>query len=537
MILNTGKMKRGIVQIPVLIGLLIMAVAVPVATKLVQENQNLENRAASCTEGNLGTLCQNSQGVTCQLYRYTNCSTACIANCNIGLNPITSAPTRRPDPEPTDRPAATAVPATRSPTQATCKPLGTQVTSGGQCCSGKAEYRDSSLTCVAAGTATPIPTRPPCPGACKIGTSCPTGSSIIPGYTSCGSSGVCCTVVTTPVKPITRYECNPATGSCGPSENGYLVQSECQANCVRAPRPTASATTCPGACKIGTSCPTGSSIIPGYTSCGSSGVCCTVVTTPVKPITRYECNPATGSCGPSENGYLVQSECQANCVRAPRPTASATTCPGACKIGTSCPTGSSIIPGYTSCGSSGVCCTVVTTPARVASATPTGGGPNPPVGGPNPPVTVPTSGSGDPNPPSSGTTCSQSCSGTTLRDCTVKDSDGTSRDSTCNTVGRIESCGGASYCCPSVGGNWTTDMSKCNTKCTQCANNPGAKLKGDADCTGDTSINDYQIWIDEFRAGQMGQLNKNSWRADFDCTGMVDINDYQIWIDNFKKVN
>jgi len=455
MILNTGKMKRGIVQIPVLIGLLIMAVAVPVATKLVQENQNLENRAASCTEGNLGTLCQNSQGVTCQLYRYTNCSTACIANCNIGLNPITSAPTRRPDPEPTDRPAATAVPATRSPTQATCKPLGTQVTSGGQCCSGKAEYRDSSLTCVAAGTATPIPTRPPCPGACKIGTSCPTGSSIIPGYTSCGSSGVCCTVVTTPVKPITRYECNPATGSCGPSENGYLVQSECQANCVRAPRPTASATTCPGACKIGTSCPTGSSIIPGYTSCGSSGVCCTVVTTP----------------------------------------------------------------------------------ARVASATPTGGGPNPPVGGPNPPVTVPTSGSGDPNPPSSGTTCSQSCSGTTLRDCTVKDSDGTSRDSTCNTVGRIESCGGASYCCPSVGGNWTTDMSKCNTKCTQCANNPGAKLKGDADCTGDTSINDYQIWIDEFRAGQMGQLNKNSWRADFDCTGMVDINDYQIWIDNFKKVN
>lgn len=42
--------------------------------------------------------------------------------------------------------------------------------------------------------------------------------------------------------------------------------------------------------------------------------------------------------------------------------------------------------------------------------------------------------------------------------------DGTSpSDSLCNSVGRVETCGAnyTKYCCPTVGGNWTTDMTAC----------------------------------------------------------------------------
>ncbi len=39
-------------------------------------------------------------------------------------------------------------------------------------------------------------------------------------------------------------------------------------------------------------------------------------------------------------------------------------------------------------------------------------------------------------------------------------SDGTYQ-SLCNQAGRVETCGGAKYCCPSVGGTWTTNMTNC----------------------------------------------------------------------------
>ena len=35
--------------------------------------------------------------------------------------------------------------------------------------------------------------------------------------------------------------------------------------------------------------------------------------------------------------------------------------------------------------------------------------------------------------------------------------------SSCNRAGRVESCGGQNYCCPFVGGNWTTSMTACPT--------------------------------------------------------------------------
>ena len=61
--------------------------------------------------------------------------------------------------------------------------------------------------------------------------------------------------------------------------------------------------------------------------------------------------------------------------------------------------------------------------------------------------------------------CTEQCPGSdgVLRNCTPPEADGTAQESLCNSAGRTESCGGATYCCPSAGGAWTTDMSACST--------------------------------------------------------------------------
>ncbi|KKQ50434.1 MAG: hypothetical protein US68_C0005G0001, partial [Candidatus Shapirobacteria bacterium GW2011_GWE1_38_10] len=124
-----------------------------------------------------------------------------------------------------------------------------------------------------------------------------------------------------------------------------------------------------------------------------------------------------------------------------------------------------------------------------------------------------------------------------LLSCTPSDSDGTTLAIKCSGVGLKASCGGKTYCCPSVGAEWTTDLSKCDGggTCTQCAGKPDAKVKGDADCSGATNINDASIWRSEFIEGELGTVIKNSWNADFDCNGKVNLNDISIWRDNFIK--
>lgn len=61
--------------------------------------------------------------------------------------------------------------------------------------------------------------------------------------------------------------------------------------------------------------------------------------------------------------------------------------------------------------------------------------------------------------------CHQQCPGDdgVLRSCTPPEADGTAKESLCNSAGRVEVCGNANYCCPSVGGAWTKDMTKCPT--------------------------------------------------------------------------
>jgi hypothetical protein len=124
-----------------------------------------------------------------------------------------------------------------------------------------------------------------------------------------------------------------------------------------------------------------------------------------------------------------------------------------------------------------------------------------------------------------------------LLSCTPSDSDGTTLAIKCSREGLKASCGGKTYCCPSAGGAWTTDLTKCmqNNTCTQCSGKPDAKGKGDADCSGVTNINDASIWRSEFIEGELGEITKNSWHADFDCNGKVNLNDISIWRDNFIK--
>lgn len=59
--------------------------------------------------------------------------------------------------------------------------------------------------------------------------------------------------------------------------------------------------------------------------------------------------------------------------------------------------------------------------------------------------------------------CHEQCPGTdgVLYSCTPPEADGSSTASKCETAGRVEGCGGQSYCCPVANGAWTSDMTKC----------------------------------------------------------------------------
>lgn len=73
------KSAKGFAQIPLLIGLLIMAIAVPVATNLVQQNQNTQNRAWDPGDGDCSQTGCNS-GYYCDTDGTCKLSNACTPN-------------------------------------------------------------------------------------------------------------------------------------------------------------------------------------------------------------------------------------------------------------------------------------------------------------------------------------------------------------------------------------------------------------------------------------------------------------------------
>ena len=122
--------------------------------------------------------------------------------------------------------------------------------------------------------------------------------------------------------------------------------------------------------------------------------------------------------------------------------------------------------------------------------------------------------------------CVEACPNSTeknlLQSCTPPDSDGTSLDTLCNKAGITGSCGGKTYCCPSVGGAWTSDMTKCSGVC--------GIIQGKV-----WTLNDFSIWRSEYIEGSFGTISKTTWKADYDCDGKVTLNDFSIWRTNFIK--
>lgn len=574
--------RKGFAQIALMIALLLMAIAVPVATRLVQQNQTNQGRAA------LAEPCKACAGTVCKtIASPPNCSST-ENECNNNANCGGVVPTIKPAATNTPRPAAT-----NTPKPAACGTLNETCCNGGSCNSGL--YCASSRTCKPYVTS--IPTVAP--------------TSVPAGWTGkyCGANGSICTISLPPVCGLTTCngiglvckgvygfaKCDSVptptlAGDCGQLYNRHLACA-CNAG-IQCTSGYCAGT--PGTCKVlpptSTPKPTNKCCCDAYgmnchTSAGScdfgywlneKSKCSTVIPTSTpKPTT----NP---TCIADGNETTMASKC---CLRVmyrdpgdntlvcgAKPTTKPTTFPACiatsgqyCANGSASCTdkGNSIVAG--SCAGTGfVCCKSVT------SATPTlacnsetcvlscGTNGKKATCGNNgicvceviPPLTpTPISNSSGPvipvvtDPPGNSSMCPEveACPNSSqknlLQNCTPPDSDGTSNDILCNTAGRKESCGGKNYCCPSRGAAWTSDMSKCITsnKCTQCAGKPNAKKTGDGDCNGKTDLNDASIWRVEFEEGELGTASKNTWKSDFDCDGKVTLNDISIWRENFRK--
>lgn len=67
--------------------------------------------------------------------------------------------------------------------------------------------------------------------------------------------------------------------------------------------------------------------------------------------------------------------------------------------------------------------------------------------------------------PRAGGNCVEQCPGSdgVLRNCHPPEDDGSAAESICAWAGRVEFCGTRNFCCPSAGGQWTTNMTACAT--------------------------------------------------------------------------
>ncbi len=527
--------RKGLAQIPLMIGLLIMAVVVPVATKLVQESQDTRNQAAGCLNQYCasnsacctGYICQNylcklavtptptkrptsTPAPTCTNYTrrcngknierclnniwYTvetcsfSCSNALCVNPTNTPRPPTATPTKRP-PTPTPNPnACNSVYETRK-------------------CVNSAEYTCTNNVWVKTKT---------CSGPC-VHNACPTPTTCLGLGDPCTTES-CCSGLKCSGGGYGAFECIPDT-TISPPATAIPTLSGCSASKLYQCGSL-------GGCGVGYRCMLSGSYYCKYDSSCPGGPTNTPTATPTEkptatptssgPLKCYcvdncandECNWQSASGG-GYNRYCSVDSCKY--IPTPRqPTATPTkTCSktgGACNSQGDCCSGNVCWNGH----------------CYISS-------------GPSP---TPTTGTNPPNPPGgcSGSKPADKCESKTLfinAQCINNQWDWDEK--LCNSTGRKEVCGGTNYCCPTTGGSWTTDMSKCPTTCTQCAGKPEAKSKGDADCSGVTNLNDFSIWRGEFITGALGVTVKNSWRADFDCNGKVNLNDFSIWRDNFIK--
>lgn len=416
-----------------------MAIAIPVATKLVQENQDSRNQAA----GGCGPANHSCR------YNGECCSGICNGGRCGGV-----APTRVP---------------TSIPTTPRCRNNGSGCSNNSNCCSG---YCGD-------GVCANLPVDP-----CGRATGRPNGC-YCNGHSLC-ASGYCgdnrCGIRPTAVPTNTPRPATPTPIPCAKSGQACSTRSCCLSTDVC----TDEGLSYPR-CVPRTEIPTYIPIpTPTPVVCAGSGKPCS---------TRSCCSGLT--C--TDEG-LAYPQCIENCSLL-------TNRPDNCKC-----------TNNTQCNSKN-CSSGICKPA------------NPPIVVTQPPSKPPVS---DKCPGAQA--CPDPNNGNKLRNCTPPDSDGTPQDTLCTAAGMKMACGGRDYCCPAVGGNWTTDLTKCTatSKCTQCSD-ATAKGKGDANCSGSVDLMDYSIWRDEFNVAKCGTdpSTRNNWKADFNCDGLVTMADYEIWKNNY----
>ncbi|MBP9817555.1 hypothetical protein KBC75_02230 [Candidatus Shapirobacteria bacterium] len=288
--------NKGLAQIPLLLGLLLMAIAVPVATQLVKQNQDTRNKAAGtsvCYPSNGTTICYYptsapatavptatptamAGGVYCSASTNAICPGKCIATVNGGTCPSTTSSLPSPSPTGSQLPAiCCSAPNDAVGTWmrvATCpSPMGFA-----QCTSVK-------------------PTNIPTP-ACF----CEASSGRYTG-TGCGSTvlGQLCRDITAfPISPIATvtkvptntliptvnlniYCCNPTTNTCN------YFSNICPVNTYPASTPTTIPRQCSQTTYPTTSCVIGNTIY-GWSCNGTTGGWECKATTPVATATPYK---------------------------------------------------------------------------------------------------------------------------------------------------------------------------------------------------------------------------------------------------------
>ncbi len=457
---------------------------------------------AGCTNFTTKICCCNSYGLC--VYNDTKCDSG--------------SGEKQPDNSRCDVRAGTVVP-TKVPTQSGCKAVGATVTSGGDCCSKNAQYKDSQLTCV------------DCKG---------TGETVSSASQCCSKkaeNGKCVDLASSYVSPTPKASdptAKPTTNlnSCGRFDSDL---SKCTGECMvvydgSSQRCVNRVNSC-GQFDNDLSKCTGVCMVK-YD--GSSQRCVTrtdsvVVATPKPSNIPTDATVAnTYGCGGTVNQYLGSTQCNA-------------------LYGKSCPAGKWTKVYVRGSGSSRECwldcsenCNWSSNPGTPTSSFPTGTNNN----NNNNNSTSPTSGATCNGQPKPNDVCLRNVETNTADanrlninpKCNANTNKWDFNIQTCNQAGREEICGGECYVCNSTGGSWTKDATKCKTGvCTQCpAGSNGVKNKGDADCDGVLDINDRSIWLAEFKSS-LGQKISSSWRADFDCNGLVDINDRSVWLINFRN--
>ena len=222
---STPKIKI----VPLLISL-ILIVGIFVALKLVQRNQNIQNKATSrtCAVGNIGTYCTNSGGLTCQQYRLADCTILCNQKCKkTTCSPNTKKCVDYNHAVATCNSTGTQLTYTVCPKSTSCS-NGFCVTSSNSCTSDARKCVDNNAYfCNSQGTWTKLicSSREVCTnGYCKtkVNTVCTPGTKKCSGtgintcrddgngwnYSSCGSmicfNGACVSSRTSTPTPVTR---------------------------------------------------------------------------------------------------------------------------------------------------------------------------------------------------------------------------------------------------------------------------------------------------------------------------------------------